>query len=275
MVAKVLVGLLAVWAVVGRLAMRAAAPAYTFVNNALYPVYDDRNAVLIPVNLAAGTYERGTILGQVTSAGANDVQTITYGGTVSGGTFTITATPTTPYNGTPSVTLTEAYNVTAAALQADLESIYGPGNVVVTGAAGSSAVVTFTGALAIQTITPMVIVDNTTGSGHSVTLVHTTPGVAATGTYGAYASGNSDGTQLPKAILMYPCVVTSVGGVLQIVQANAGGSAEIPGYFELSTQAYFHGTFRCQELVGLDANAVTKLAGTIITGTSAAGVFSF
>lgn len=273
--AKVLVLLLAVVALARRLATLAAAPAYVFSQNALYPVYDDRGAKLIPVNLAAGTYERGTILGQVTSAGANDVQTITYGGTVSGGTFSITATPTTPNAGQGSVTLVEPYNVTAAALQADLESIYGPGNVVVTGAAGSSAVVTFTGALALLPIPVMVITDNTTGSGHSVTLVHTTTGAAATGTYGAYASGNSDGTQLPKAILMYPCVVTNVGGVLQIVTANAGGSSEVPGGFELYAQAYFHGTFRTQELVGLDANAVTKLAGNIVQGTSAAGIFSF
>ena len=247
----------------------SATPLTQFTENVLRPAYNDEDARTIPVNLAPGTYARGQVLGEVTSTGANDVQTVTIGGSPTGGTWTLTATPLAPYKGQAAVTLTEPYNVTLAALQADLEQIYGAGNVIVTGTAGSSYVITATGGAARQQITVAVVSGSglTGGTSPSASIAHTTTGAADTGTYGAYASGNSDGTQNPKGLLMYPCSVDANG--------NITIASEIPGYTQLSAPMYRAGAFRTEEIVGLDSNAVTKLAGVIVAGSTSAGVFEF
>lgn len=90
---------------------------------------------------------------------------------------------------------------------------------------------------------------------------------ATPGTYGPYASGNTDGTQTPAVILAYP-VTTDASGTI----TNA---SEWPGVVETTVPCYTQGTFRCQDLTGLDANAVTKMAGRLTEGTVASGIFTF
>lgn len=247
----------------------AAAPNYVFSENSLQPSRNPQGARAITVNLAAGTYPRGQILGQITSTGADDVETVTIGGSPTGGTWTYTATPTSPNAGQAAVVLTEPYNVSLAALQADLETIYGAGNVIVSGTAGTSYVITFRGQLARTPITLAVTsgASLTGGTAPTATIAHTTTGVGDTDTFGAYASGNSDGTGVPKGILMYPCTVDAAG--------NITVSGEIAGLTRRSIQMYRSGAFRCEELVGLDANAVTKLGGLIVIGSLTAGLFEF
>lgn len=222
----------------------SAAPAYTFSASQLQPARDPRTARMITVNLAAGTYARGTVIGQVTDTEAAAVQTITVTGTPTGGTFTIGVTP---YTTNAPSTIVLAYNETVALAQPLFDAVYGAGNTKVTGTTlpGGSLIVTFIGALAAQPVAAITQVANalTGGATPNYAITQTTTGAANIGTFGAYAHGNSDGTQVAKGLLMYPCVVDASG--------NVTISAEIPGFTERGVPMYYRGTFRSEELVGL------------------------
>lgn len=84
---------------------------------------------------------------------------------------------------------------------------------------------------------------------------------ATPGTYKAYASGSVDGSQNPALVLEYSCTTDASGNI------SMGGDF---GQVFQSTPAYVPTglTCRTQDLIGLDANAVTKLGGTIIEGTN-------
>jgi hypothetical protein len=116
--------------------------------------------------------------GQVTVAATmvNDVQTVSFGGTVTGGTFTLTFTPPV---GSPQTTAAIAWNATAAAVQAALQTLTGIGaNCTVTGGPGpASYVVTFNGTLSGDAITLMTASGtNLTGTSPTVSVAHTTTG---------------------------------------------------------------------------------------------------
>ena len=96
--------------------------------------------------------------------------------------------------------------------------------------------------------------------------------IATPGTYKPYASASTDGSQNPALILMYACVVDANGNVTLGTTAGAGEQGQ---FFGKAAPAYMGGSFRCQELVGLDANAITKLAARIIQGTIASGIVVF
>jgi hypothetical protein len=87
---------------------------------------------------------------------------------------------------------------------------------------------------------------------------------ASPGTFKAYASGSVDGSQNPKAILVYPCTV------------DGSGNVTIPGEYGATLKAvpaYFAGTFRCEDLTGLDATAITNAPSwRLVEGTVAAGI---
>ena len=90
--------------------------------------------------------------------------------------------------------------------------------------------------------------------------------VTATSRWRAYATGNVDGSQTARAVLMYACVVDAGGNVfLGDTAASAWGESytTAPGY----AGGYFFTT----DLVGLDAGAVTSL-GKIFDGVLAAGI---
>lgn len=90
---------------------------------------------------------------------------------------------------------------------------------------------------------------------------------ASPGTYGPYASGNSDGTEVPRLILQYACSTDASKNVTLFSSEFGVTRKEAP--------AYRGGAFKTAELTGLDANAVTKLAGKLVEGTVSAGIFSF
>jgi hypothetical protein len=111
----------------------------------------------------------------------NEVQTVAFSGTVTGGTFTLTFAGQT--------TAGIAYNATAAAVQSALEALstIGAGNVSVTGGPGPGTpyAVAFVGALAGTDVAQM------TASGAALT--GTTPGVAVTTTtQGVYPAAAGD-----------------------------------------------------------------------------------
>jgi hypothetical protein len=89
---------------------------------------------------------------------------------------------------------------------------------------------------------------------------------ASPGTYKAYATGNVDGTQNPTGILQY--------AVTTDASSNITSTSEW-GFTSLATPMYIRGTFRTQDLTGLDAGAITKLGGHLVEGTVSSGIVTF
>lgn len=84
---------------------------------------------------------------------------------------------------------------------------------------------------------------------------------ASPGTIAAYASGNSDGTQLPIGILQY--AVTTDGSAV-ITTPNEWGATAAN-----RTPVWMGGVFDTADLTGLDSNAVTKLGGRLVQAGTA------
>lgn len=221
------------------------------------------------------------ITSTTTTTGTNDVQTLTIGGGATGGTFTLT------FGGQTTAAITYSTGLTAATVQTAfaLLSSVGNGNVAVTGTAGGPYTFTFQGALANSNVGPITtggagsltggsptiaVVHTTTGGAAPVTIAHTTPGVAR-GVYKAYASGNSDGSQVAKGILQYPVTVDASGNI-SLAGTAVGGQW---GQTGKGAPMFFMGDFPTEELVGLDTNAVTNLGGHLDEGTVTTGVLSF
>lgn len=239
----------------------SASALYTFGMGWLVPALSDRKAHEVNVGLAPGTYARGTLLGQISSANVADVQTITVGGSPTHSTITIYGLP-------DGSSMTFAQDVTPAAMVTAINARLGAASVGITGTANASYVITWGGSYANQPMALLgVAATFSGGTSPTVTIAHTTTGVGPNGTYAAYASGNSDGSQIPAGILKFPCTVDSTGKIVI--------SSEVPGFSELVASMYYSGSFRTEELVGLDANAVTKLAGHIAVGTTTTGLFTF
>lgn len=89
---------------------------------------------------------------------------------------------------------------------------------------------------------------------------------ATPGTYGPYATGNVDGTQNPVGVLQYACA-TDAGGLITF--GSVAGQSEW-GQTSRAAPMYMSGYFRTEDLVGLDAGAVTKL-GRLLQGTTTSG----
>jgi hypothetical protein len=236
-------------------------PVVLYPFSKLLPLYPGA-ANEIPVNLVpSGTYPRGTLLGEVTTS-ANDVQTVTIGGVPTGGTFTLNL-----YGPGGAATISPAYNASTAAVQSLVQAVYGTGSVVVTGSAGTSYVLTFGGQLANQPV-PVITASTAglTGGTPTIAVAHTTVGVTA-GTWGTYASGNSDGTQNPTLILAYDIATGADGGAV----FGSGATVGEWGQVYRDVPAYRKGTFRTSDLVGLDTNAVGKM-GRLVSGTVTSGI---
>jgi hypothetical protein len=236
----------------------ALAPIATYSESQLQPCYNPKSARLRHVNLAAGPYLRGQCLGQITDTEAAAVQTLTITGTATAGNAVFSGQPYT-YGAASLFTL--QWNSTAAQAQAALDAVYGVGNTKVTGGAwpGTGLAVTFIGALSAQPVPAITVsANNLTGTTPVPVVTQTTPGALNTGTFTAYAHGNSDGSQVIKAVLMYGCTVDALG--------NITISAEIPGLTELSAAAYYKGTFRTDELVGLPTagNLAVDFPGAVV-----------
>jgi len=91
---------------------------------------------------------------------------------------------------------------------------------------------------------------------------------ATPGKYAAYASTNTDGTQVPKGILQYSCVVDSSGNV---TLAGEFGQTQMGVPMYVGGGAIFDTT----QLTGLDANAVTVMGAALVEGTRGAGQLRF
>jgi hypothetical protein len=88
---------------------------------------------------------------------------------------------------------------------------------------------------------------------------------ATPGTFGLYASGNSDGTQNPKAVLDVDYITDAAG--LIYMGAQVGGQQ---GETATEARGWFSGAFRMSDVPNLDATAITNGAFRILFGTVAA-----
>lgn len=94
------------------------------------------------------------------------------------------------------------------------------------------------------------------------------PVTASPGTYKAYATGNSDGSQTATRILRWPCTVDADGNI------TIEGASDFKPTQE-SAEMYISGFFRTQDLVGLDAAGLADMGGQLVSGTLANGVIKF
>ena len=123
-------------------------------------------------NVLGLAYRAGAAL-TPSGTSVNEVQTITISGSPTGGTFVL------DFGGQPTTDL--PYNASTAAVQSALQALstIGSGNATVTGTAGSSYVVTFTGALAASNVAQINAVGNFTGGTSPTISVATTTGGSA------------------------------------------------------------------------------------------------
>jgi hypothetical protein len=248
--------------------------------NGLVPAHSPDLARKRGVRLPVGTtIPQGTVLGDVTTiTPVSQVMTLTIsGGSPTGFTGNIIFTCGA---GALIGTLANAVTTipTAAQMQAAFDSIFGVGNTVVT-YASLVYTITFAGHLANCRIgsnntayggTFSSTLTFTGGSSPSAAFATTTKGTCGVGQVDVYASGNSDGTQTAKGFLAYDQTSGSIGDL--ITEWGSGGSPFSP------TVMFIYGFFRCGDLIGMDANAVTTIGGRLSEGTdvtNADTVFGF
>jgi hypothetical protein len=202
---------------------------------------------------------------------ANEVQTIIKTGTVTGGTFTIT------YSGQTTAAI--AYDATPAAVQTALEALsnLGAGQIAVAGTANSVYILTFKGTLAGTDVAAVTVGSGSlTGGGNYGTVTVATAGSAGSnGTYKAFLSSATDGSQVAKAVLEFDAA-TDASGNITLGTSNLGGDKQ---QFSIgnTVTAFVSGTFRsedCQQTAG--AGQLTELAvsqlGRLVQGSVTQGL---
>lgn len=95
---------------------------------------------------------------------------------------------------------------------------------------------------------------------------------ATPGTFKAYASGNADGSQIPKCVLRYDCATDAQGFITY--GGGPAGTSEHPGEKTRSIDAFYSVILKTTDIPNLDAGAVTALGARLISGNLAAGVIA-
>lgn len=90
--------------------------------------------------------------------------------------------------------------------------------------------------------------------------------ITATGKYEAYDSAEDDGAETARAIAMYD-ITTDADGKATIASES--------GITHDTAPVYIGGTFRTDELTGLDDDAVEQLGGFLVSGDVEDGVLKF
>lgn len=212
------------------------------------------NTVRLP---ALVNWPKGLCLGFQTGTGSpvNEQQTLTFGGTTSGGSFILQWNGPTQYQ-TGSIVWSATAATLVTNIQTQLDLLFGVGNAI---AAGTSPyTIDFIGALAAKSIPLPTVISSLTGTSPTLTPSETGIGHPGLGLAQPYASGASDGRQTFRIILK---MATSTDIFGQIITDRP----------ELLTVArvYTRGVFFCSDLVGLDANAVSQ-AGRLINANTIA-----
>lgn len=188
---------------------------------ALSPELATTRAVKLPYGGptgSGGSYAQGLILTNVGGTAQAEVMTITSSG--DSGTFTFLFVGDKLYS-----TGALAYNCSTATLQSALEGIFGEGEVVVTGSAGTSYVITFQTNVRIG---GYVFFANTFGSG-SISVARTTRGSCGAGQYDVYDGSTYTTTD---AILMYETTLDPTGALVGEYVTATGQPFSPPAYQE-------------------------------------------
>lgn len=130
----------------------------------------DSNKILAGIgNADLAYFAAGDTAGPLAVAFTAEVQTVTIGGTPTGGTFTLT------WNGLSSGPQT--YNIATAVLQTALRTAWNASTLTVTGTAGTSYVITFPATRG--NVTMIVPTHALTGGAPTIAVVETTPGAGS------------------------------------------------------------------------------------------------
>lgn len=236
----------------------------TYAANRLDPLFDFEDAITLVANFVPNqTILKGTILGPVTAA-VNEVQTLTIG--AASGSYTISYTD--PITGVVKTTAAIQFNDNAATIAGALNAA---GVLGTTGVAVTSTgpwTITFSGTLYAGKAQNLLTLNGALlAGGTASSIVRATAGAAA-GVLKAYATGNSDGSQIPYGIAQYDMFIDISGNVY------LGATSAISQWGEVRRDApyYIAGTFDTATLVGLDAGALTAAKWRLVSGTVTAGV---
>lgn len=245
----------------------ALSPLTTFSGQKLEPAFRADLAPEIAGQFPPGTsLARGTVVGEYSAAAANEVQSLAITGSPTGGTFRLT------FNGQTTTALN--HNSSAAAVQAALEALstIGTGNVVCTGGAlpGTAVTITFVKDLGNRNVAAITTTDSLTGGSSPASAITTsTAGSGGPGTYGAYDNSASNGLEVARGILAYDIYVDYAG---RITFGNEADSGPFATRYQ-NAPIFVAGYFKCEDLIGLDSNAVTDL-GRLVRGTTSSGILS-
>lgn len=236
----------------------SAAQTYGASAARLDPCFHPEDALTIDIKLPNSvTYAKGTVLGEI--VGNDEVQTVTIGGSPTGGTFTVT------FGG--QTTTGVAYNATAATLQTALQALssIGANNVTVTGSAGGPYTLTFVNALGKQDVAQVTAsAAGLTGGSPTITPATTTAGSAGTaGTFKKADPASTDGSQSARALLMYSCSTDSSGNIT----IEGEWAQTYP-----TTPVYISGMFRTEDLVGITTTDISNLSACQVKGTVNKGI---
>jgi len=228
----------------------------------LYPIQNGLRAVRFAPDLELAA---GTVVAQITAASANEVQTLNFSGTVSGGTFTLSVEG---IDGGTYTTDALAYNISNANLKIAIEDLLedaGYAGATVTIGGGPSptdATVTFGGTLAYVNV-PLMVADATSITGGGSLAVDATTAGNLKDTWVAYDDdGTDDGRRTAGGILQYDIRTDNTG---RVVFAASGTSPE-HGVYHQTAPIWVKGNFKTSELTGLDANGVADL-GRLVMGS--------
>ena len=219
-----------------------SSPSLVFSIQKLEPRFAAPGLTLeLPVRLAPSTtYPLGCVLGEVTP-------TYTLTITATGGTFTLSVILNTAVGSTAVTTAAIAYNASAATMQTALQLVWAGATVTGTGPYTITPPGGYFGSFAVG-------VASLTGG--SATLAAAVTGITSYGMYKPYASGNTDGSQIPKCILPYACA-TDASSNITMGTTSAGGefSQTYP-----TVDAYFSGWFRAEDLPQSGTGAINSNA---------------
>jgi hypothetical protein len=139
----------------------------------------------------------------------------------------------------------------------------------VTGSAGGPYTVTFQNADvdAPETLTGSGAALTTPGN-FGITTV-TAGSVGTQGTYKAYVNGATDGSGVPKLILEFDCQTDSAG-LIYFSESGAGPVYGV-GLGRLTVPAFARGSFRSQQVSGLDTAGLAAAGWRIVQGTLESG----
>lgn len=193
---------------------------------------------------SGGKFAKGTVLGCVGGAAADEVATLTISGT---------ATHVTNFTADKIYQVSHAYNATTAAVQALWEVVFGTDNVVVTGTAGTTYVLTFQNQLDSTRIGGLFA---TTATGGTPTWARTTRGSSGAGQYDAYLDATVD----PASAVLAMDYLSSPQGELVTEGIRSGQP--------FSPLCYISGFFNVADLTGLDANGAADKGWRVAVGNA-------